>query len=252
MKPQRVITDTNIWYGIGQKNIIFPDNSNIILCVPLIVLSEIYSSPNAQKSQENFDMLISAVKSILNYKEKIEIIDIFPFEYILKYDNPNIKYYGNAEFYFKEFEAMIQLKYEDVKNVPPIRASISTLTQFINETSKSYKKIISANSDKFKKTDTIPLTESLLLKYINDCRIDENKAFPELKIINKKEFQLLLNTFDSFLREVSKTNKKITDNDWIDLFNLVYVGKYDLFWTKEKRLKKRITELELEKYLFEK
>lgn len=252
MKPKRVITDTNIWYGIGQKTIIFPEDSNINLCVPLIVLSEIYSSPNAQKSQENFDFFISAIESLLKYKSKIEIIDIFPFEYVLKFDNPNIKYYGNAGFYFKEFEAIVQLKYEDVKNVTPIRTSISTLTDFINETSKSYKKIISVNSDKFKKTDTLPLTESLLLKYINDCRIDENKMFHELKIIDKTEFQLLLNTFDSFLREVSKTNKKMTDNDWIDFFNLVYVGKNDLFWTKEKRLKERIKEVELGKYLYEK
>ncbi len=44
---------------------------------------------------------------------------------------------------------------------------------------------------------------------------------------------------------------QLTENDLIDVFQLVYVQPGHLFWTKDKKLKRLIKSASLDKYLYE-
>ena len=67
----------------------------------------------------------------------------------------------------------------------------------------------------------------------------------ELSPIN---FELLIVIFDSLLREVSKSGKKIENNDWVDVFLLTYVQENDLYWTNEKSKIRLIKDSKLENF----
>ena len=254
MMRKRIITDTNIWYGISTQEII-NISKDYQLVIPIILLNEIYTSPNISSNEREFENLKKAVNTILQNLKHIEIIEFYPFQYLLKNLYPDIKKAQNSKFYIDEFKALVKLNYDDVKDKGAQRGDISGLTDYINKTSMGYKKIINKNLEsktKFKKLDTLKLTESLILKYANDILGTENENFPKINELTI-ENELLLKTFDELLRDVSTiTTKKIEDNDWVDIFNLIYIGNDDLYWTHEVSKKNLIIKSGLENYLYKK
>lgn len=250
---KKIIIDTNIWYNISNEEINnLTENYNLV--IPIIVLNEIYTSPNLFLSKEKFESARKAIISIINNIDKIKFIELNPFEFMLNEIYTDIKPYSSVDFYLKEFQAISKLNFEDVKDNYVKRFDISRLTNFINETSFDYKKIINLNlssKEKFKKFDTINNTKSLIIKYANDDLETINKLYPKISGLNTIKFELLIKTFDSLLREVSKSNMKIKNNDWVDIFILTYVNENDLFWTREKPKLKLIKDIKLEKYLFD-
>lgn len=246
----RIITDTNIWYGISNEDIL-EISVNHKLCVSIIVINELYTSPNLWKSETTFIMLKKAIKSILDNIEHIEFIHFDPFEYLLKQNVHNLKPRLSLIEYLSDLQALVQLQYNQVKELRPDRGDISGLTNYINEKSKEYKKLIDSDKEKFKKLNTKIYTEKLILSWANDNL--ETIGIKEQKIstlVHEKN-ELLLNSFDDMLREVSKSGKKIKDNDWIDIFNLTYVAKGDLYWTKEKSKLKHIENSGSKHYVFD-
>lgn len=249
----RIITDTNIWYNITQKEFEKIKSKKHKLFIPIIVLNEIYTSPNIYLNAKTFNKAKKAIENILKYENNVEFIDLNPFEYLLKQIMPDYKTPNTIEFYIKEFKALAQLNFDDVKYNHIERFDISGLTNFINEQSKEYKLLINKNKEtkkNFKKFSTKKLTENLILKYANENLQEVNNNFPKIDKL-EEENKLLLLVFDNLLREVSKSGKKIKNNDWVDIFNLVYVGKSDLYWTKEKNKQKLIVETKSEKHLYE-
>jgi hypothetical protein len=250
---KNIITDTNIWYNIEPNEFQNIKENNYNLIVPIIVLNELYTSPNIHLSQKTFDKVKIAIENILRFENELEFIKYNPFEFLIKKIMPQYETSNNVEFYINEFRAFIQLKFTDIKNNHPKRTDISGLTDFINNQSITYKTLINKNNEtkgKFKKFCTKDLTEQLILKYANDNLETVNNKLPKIDKLNTDN-ELLINVFDNLLREVSKTGKKIEDNDWVDIFNLAYVGKNDLYWTKEKSKQKLVIKSELQKYLYE-
>jgi len=249
----KIITDTNIWYNITSQEI-EKISKNYNLVISTIILNELYTSPNLRKKASTFLKVKKAINNILENREKITFIELDPFEFLLKKILPEYQKESLIEFYLNEFRALIKLDFETVKNKYKTRYDISGLTDFINNQSAFYKKEINKNQstkNSFKKSSTLHLTESLILKYANDNLQQLNPEFPIIEKLNSNQ-ELLLKTFDGLLRQVSKTSKKIEDNDWVDIFNLVYVENGDLFWTKEKSKECLIVSVSLETYLYEK
>lgn len=246
---KRVITDTNIWYQISQRDI-----NNISkdykLVIPIIVLNELYTSPNVYKSSETLASLKKAVKIILHNVDKFEFIKHDPFEYILKEIKPDLYPRLSVTYYLNEFENLLRLDFDILKKIHPERSDISGLTNNINFQSINYKKIVDRDKQKFKKLDTRNFTESLILRYANDNLESLNSLYPKIVELDKNKYSLLINTFDGLLREVSKSGKKIRDNDWIDIFNLTYTSNNDLYWSKEKNIINLIKNAGLEHLLF--
>lgn len=248
---KRIITDTNIWYSITKKEIL-EIIQNYEIVIPIIVLSELYTSPNIYISQVTHNELKKAVNTILENINSIHFIEFDPFEFLLKNISPNISPRLSSQWYLDEFKYLLQLDYNLVKEKHPKRAGISDLTQFVNEKSIGYKKIVDKDKNRFKNLDTRKYTESYILKLANDNLETINNTFPKIQALDFSKNELLINTFDDLLREVSKSGKKIKDNDWIDIFNLTYVSQDDLYWTKEKSKIKHIENVKLEHYLYQK
>lgn len=113
--------------------------------------------------------------------------------------------------------------------------------------------IINKNNEskgRFKRLSTKDLTENLILLYVNENLNLVNNQLPKIEKLEECN-ELLLNTFDNLLREVSSTRRKITDNDIVDILNLAYVGKNDLYWTKDKRTQQLIINSKFENCLYE-
>lgn len=250
---KRIITDTNIWYNITSQEIEkISENYNLVIST--LILNELYTSPNISKNPSTFQAVKKAINNILENLEKITFIELGPFEFLLKKILPEYQKESLIEYYLKEFRALMRLDFEIVKNKHNTRYNISELTDFINKQSIIYKKEINKNQStkvNFKKSSTLPLTESLILKFANDNLQQLNSKFPIIEKLSSNQ-ELFLKTFDGLLRQVSKTGKKIEDNDWVDIFNLVYVENEDLYWTKEKPKECLIVSVSLDNYLYEK
>lgn len=250
---RNIITDTNIWYSIKDTEIEKIKNSGYNLILPVIVLNELYTSPNIYTNPTLFSDFKKAVQAILKHKKFINFIEYDPFEYILIQQDSNYKPRLNKDFYLTELESLVKLDYEDVKAGYTKRNDISPLNNFINEQSKSYKQQINRNKETKKKFDqqsTLDFTEDLILKWANDNLAEINNDLPFLKRLNSDQ-ELLLNCFNNLLREVSKTGKKIKTNDWVDVFILTYVKRNEYFWTKDIPKQKLILDTNLNEYLFE-
>nr|WP_315239640.1 hypothetical protein [uncultured Flavobacterium sp.] len=245
----RVITDTNVWYGISDKDIL-EISSQYKLCVPIIVVNELYTSRNLWKSEITFNLLKKAIKSVLDNIERIEFIHFDPFEFILKETVLDLKPRLSLIEYILDLKALVNLSYNQVKDIRPDRGDISGLTNYINDKSLEYKKLIDSDKLKFKKLNTRGYTENLILNWAND-NLEMMGFDHKIPRLNKDKNELLIDTFDDVLREVSKSGKKIKDNDWIDIFNLTYVGKGDLYWTMEKSKLRHIQNSGNVNYIFE-
>jgi hypothetical protein len=245
---KQIITDTNIWYSITQ-NQIDEISKSYRLTIPITVLSELYTSPNIFRSEDTLMNLKSAVNIILYNARFVDFIKHDPFEYILKDNLPELDPRLSVAWYLNEFEALKNLTIKDLAENHPERFDISGLTNYINQQSIVYKERVDKNKQAFKKLDTTDFTINFILKLANDNLKTINPSFPEIKTLGE-DYELLITALNELLREISRSNQKLKDNDWIDMFNLTYVGKDDLYWTYENSKKRLIKTVGLESYLF--
>lgn len=245
---KRIVTDTNIWYAITQ-NQIDEISKSYRLTIPITVLSELYTSPNMFRSEDTLKNLKKALDIILYNARFVDFIKHDPFEYILKDIFSDLNPRLSVAWYLNEFEALKNLTLKDLAEKHPERFDISKLTNDINQKSVAYKERIDANKQAFKKLDTTGFTISFILKLANDNLKTINPLFPEIKTLGE-DYELLIIALNELLREISRSNQKLKDNDWIDMFNLTYVGKDDLYWTHENSKKRLIKTIGLESYLY--
>lgn len=245
---KRIITDTNIWYSITQEEI-NEVCKTYRLVVPITVLSELYTSPNIHKSETTLINLKNATKKILYNARFVDFIKHDPFEYLLKDILTDLNPRLSVAWYLNEFEALKHLNYENLKEKHPERFDISRLTDYINSQSILYKERVDKDKQAFKKLNTRNFTIQFILKLANDNLHQLNISFPKIHELNE-DYELLIDALNELLREISRSPQKLKDNDWIDIFNLTYVGQNDLYWTLEKSKKRIIEKIGLSKYLF--
>jgi hypothetical protein len=245
---KKIITDTNIWYSITQEQI-DELSKTYRITVPITVLSELYTSPNMYRSLDTLNKLKSAVQILLYNARFVDFIRYDPFEYLLKDLQPELTPRLSVAWYLNEFEMLKYLTFEKLSEQHPERFDISGLTKFINEQSVSYKERVDENKQRFKNLDTTGFTVKFILKLANDNLHQLNSKFPIIRELSD-EYELLIKSLNELLREISRSTQKLQDNDWIDMFNLTYVGKEDLYWTFEKSKKRLIDRVGLSHYLF--
>nr|WP_315220209.1 hypothetical protein [uncultured Flavobacterium sp.] len=246
---KKIITDTNIWYDLNSTEVL-EISKNYILVIPIIVLNELYTSPNLWRSKDKFDKLKKAVKTIIDNKAKIEFIELDPFEFLLHDIFPINKSRLNLQEYLNALTELTTLEFEQVKDIRIDRYDISGFTNFINEKSIDYKKRVDSDKGKFKRLNTLGYMEKYILMLANDNLAQVDSSYPKMESLNNNKFEMLINTFDEMFREVSRSTMKLEDNDWIDIFNMTYVAKGELYWTKEKSKLRHIKSAGCEQYLF--
>ena len=247
-----LICDTNIWYDLEEK----PEsvkNMGELTLTPLVI-KEIANSP---KLINKIDTVRKACENIFKFGN--EIIIKTPLEYLLNLDNQEFEEKTQSEILSNEFEMMCRLKNgakisigkedELKEKVVDIRSQISTGTANVQKMLDN----VRLNKTNIKKTsveNTLELTKEVIKKVFIETPTDGKYKLSDNFDWSKVE--LFLYTFDAYINRLeTNSNMKIKNNDWIDLFNLLYVTPNDKYLTDDRGIKESIRVAKMEKYLEE-
>lgn len=64
------------------------------------------------------------------------------------------------------------------------------------------------------------------------------------------KFELFVNVFNQYLIDLDLGQETATENDIIDVFNMIYVTPIDKYWTHENKWLSKIKQVGMAKYLF--
>jgi uncharacterized protein YaaR (DUF327 family) len=243
------ICDTNIWYGLNEK-----ENSYKDLTITPLSIKEIANSPN----------LVNRIETIKNTVDNIfdsgnEVIVETPLEYLLSIDNQ--KYDGKQpqKSLENEFELLCKLKdgitfpkdqIEPLKkHIDGVRSSIAESTANLQAMLIEVRKNIKDNK-KQKSINTIETTKNVIRKFVET---GTQGKFTLSEDYDWSKIELFLYTLDAYFKILeTNTTMKVKDNDWIDLFNLLYVSPDDKYLTEDKGILTCIKYAKMDKYLAEK
>lgn len=253
---EKVICDTNIWYGLGNKSLQKP--SGVKLVATWINVMEIGFSHREIKNKLDEEQVKSAAKAILDFAD--EIIFETPFHYVAKTLDPDLKLtvidlrpiiteissngLADSSTYLQNkpaYDLFMKMKNDFQAG---INSDKKSLKKSYNELSRDERK------DEFLRGILKDIYNFLLTehdKVIVGTREDINTILAQ---INEK-FPLLYPVKDSFIGLFTKqTLMKVQPNDYFDLLNLYYVTDIDLYWTKEKRWLNAIKDSGFNDFLF--
>ncbi|MBO0356233.1 hypothetical protein J0656_19605 [Muricauda ruestringensis] len=248
---KKIVTDTNVWYKIGQDYSHFPDEPNVELPIP--VLFELFTSQNLTKNQSTFADLKLAIAAILDFKAEIIFNHFNPIQALIKNHYPEYDAKSGVENYLKEFSALRKLSFEDCSTVDlsNFRNVISPTTDYYNKVSVAYKsEIRKIGKSNFHNWDTMPKTKEIVIDLMNSEIEASQLGFPKIQDFDFSRVELFINIFNKQLRDIAITGERMKDNDWNDIFLLVYVNPGSEYWTYEKKWIRKISELGFEKYLY--
>jgi len=211
-----------------------------------INIIELSKTPNLI---DNVLLVKNAVKAL--YVNHSMIITENPFDYIIKSHFPEYTTENeNVKLILTGFEKLIKIDFENISinneknflNVDiedKLNNSINLANQaniFIENVRANIKQ--SSNKKIHREIDTLQLTKNFLQNIIEIYSKEHTNKQLNFDWTNFDwtNFDLLLFVIDNYFKELELTpNMKFDKNDWYDLLMLAYVGKYDKFWTNEKR-----------------
>ena len=244
------ICDTNIWYDLHD----YPDsykNSGDLVLTPLVT-KEISNSP---KLVNKFEMIQKACKNIFKYGN--DIILETPLEYLLKLDNQVFIDSIPYQYLSNEFEVISRISdggkiKEDKKialrqHIEKIKENLTKGTSDVQDILNQVRKNIDDRRNR-KKQNTIETTKELIRKVFIET--PTNNQYKLSDNFDWSKIELFLYTFDMYFKDLEvNTTMKIKDNDWIDIFNILYVSPKDKYFTKDNTWLRIIKSAEMEKYL---
>lgn len=241
-----IICDTNIWYSIGRKSIDVEPVGNA-LCYHYLTVVELLATTNSLYSPEDHQGAIDSLFSIGRYEDShmFPVFDHIHHLYDASYSyNENV--IGNMLTNLKllswaDLSAGIRSEYftkgDKVRDLQEMEAI--KINKYSLENKAAFRQ--------FKQYDyTTEIREKIIMEVnqsansnVMDMNFDWTKI--ELLVAAMKESSKKLTTGLTFKK-----------NDWNDLLQLAYVQPGNLYWTKEKRWKRIITDSGMEHYLYEK
>ncbi len=235
-----IVCDTNIWYNLGSGKVDPKVFSGHDLACTFVSVHELATSKNLYK---DFHSVKNAVKAIRDHAR------IFLFTNPVNYILGKRETHG-GEKYWNELQRVLNIEEliiptEEAKLLDAehnkMNASYYSAVDEMNKIAVSVKKNIRKNNlNKIRrKEDTTLITKKLLLGFINSYTNIETEILEGA--IQWDTLDLLVAALSDFLKEIELTKQKIDPNDWHDIFNLVYVGRGDFYWTKEKQWNKIIS-----------
>lgn len=244
------ICDTNIWYDLHD----YPDshkNSGDLVLTPLVT-KEISNSP---KLLNKFEIIQKACKNIFKYGN--DIILETPLEYLLKLDNQVFIESIPYQNFSNEFEVISMISdgekiIEDKKNalrqhIEKIRENLTNVTSDLQDILIQVRKNIDDRRN-HRKQNTIESTKELIRKVFIET--PTNYQYKLSVNFDWSKIELFLYTLDMYFKDLEViTTMKIEDNDWIDIFNMLYVSPKDKYFTKDGTWLRIIKSAKMEKYL---
>ncbi len=246
------ICDTNIWYDINSFSETERKSNDLIL------------TPLATKELANSPNLLIRIKDV-----KLACVNIFkygndlilktPLEYLLSLDKQE---YDNQTPYInfsKEFDVICRLSEgaevsEDKKealrvHIGIVRTMLQTGTSNLQEMLTEVRKNI-VNKKKHQEIDTIEVTKEVINKVFIETPTEGKYTLSDS--FNWSQIELFFYSLDAYFKKLEViTTMKINNNDWIDLFNLIYVSPSDKYFTKDRGVIAIIKAAKMEKYFVE-
>lgn len=249
---QVIICDTNIFYGIGDGSIdLSKINSKSKLGVSQINLQELTITYTILNNEA---LVRNAIRSSFRYHQ-IERFEP-PLIYLKQLSDKSYYYDTKREqSQFLEFTSKIANGYSIDKDKKVKFTSVCKQREddlktaaafFNNEAAKIKPKI--KDKKRHRLEDPTKLNRSLINLFVTSITKDKgiSTSFKWEKI------ELFENALREFLFELETGAKKVTPNDWNDLFQLIYVQPGEKYWTKEKYWIQLIKKAGMQKYLYEK
>ncbi len=244
------ICDSNIWYDLHELSDSEKKSGDLVL-TPLVI-KEIANSP---KLINKFDKLQKACENIFKYSNDL-ILDT-PLEYLLKLDNQTYNDSTPYKNLSQEFDVISKIsdgekirddKKEELKlHINRIRETISTGTSQVQDMLIKVRENIK-DRRRHRQQDTIEITKELIQKVF--IEIPTNNQYALSDNFDWSQIELFVYTLDTFFKELEvNITMKIEDNDWVDIFNMLYVTPDDKYFTNDTTWIRIIKAAKMVKYL---
>ena len=263
-----IICDTNIWYDIGDGTISWEKVKKLPLTSTILSIQELLNSPNLIDRADNVRGAVAAIKA---FRRQI-LVNPFLLG-ILRFE-PQYPVAIEVEGGQKEWEniktllhTQINIPEEDRAAMREIRneytnaKDIKSLTEFFNEKSKEVRQYLETNNleQERMEMDYAPHFKKNISDLLMQYHLDSNKEFTvEIQPTSDcwNDLELITEMWAAYSKEFDisqkTTPRKIRDNDWVDILNAFYVGRNDLYWTKDKYcLDLMNANPKMKKYMFE-
>lgn len=244
-----IICDTNIWYSIGNGYIKEEEFKDTALAMHWLSVGELSAT---NKNITNPDFLRNALISVV--KENRKLYHYPPLNHIaylidekntcetnmqsaiasliLQLNNP-------LKLFEEDSNSIAKKKYHEIK--------LGSINK-INENSLNLKMGIK-NKSKFMITDNSLAVREFIANEVNNFF---GKIIFDINTFDWKKLELYEGSMKILSKMLISGQTKLTENDLVDIFQLIYVQPGNLFWTRDNKLKKTIKIACLDHYLFEK
>lgn len=229
-----VICDTMIWYYLGSGKIKRPPKSKVKLIATSVSIREFGVTPNIRVNR--IEYLTKAVDSITKYSDYFILTN--PFDYLVSHFDGGFTTDDDAEKKLLEkFESLqimntskIPLEvweetYNQIQEIKsPIRAEVDHINNEVLPIRRAYRKKHYKKADDYRRLDFSLETR----QYISDVLMHFAKNHLSMDILinpeDKKwnEFEIFLRVWETFHKELDIGSEKLKENDWTDMFNMVY------------------------------
>ncbi len=244
----RIITDTNIWYYLGQDKELFEKVKGEPVCPNYINIIEICKSENLIEKTE---IARSAIQRMFHFKEQViyepPFVSIAQLTNEYKYDP--VKEMGSYLQFTSDFakgaEIEANKKDEFFKWIQDRRSHFEEASKEFNDRAESIRPKIE-NKKVHRSQDTHKLTAD----FLNFCVQVATDGKCSMNGVSYDQIELIVKTVDHFFKTIELSSMKIQPNDWFDLAILGYVRPGDKYWTAEKRWIRIIEEAGCEEYLY--
>ena len=250
IRKTKVICDTNIWYGLGDGTINESDikerSSLIATQVNIREFTFTYNLINNENLARN------AIRAAF----KLHTIERFepPLIYLKRLSDRKYIYNTKKEQTpFMEFTSLIAQGHaiDDSKKTgfrevcDTERQNLEAAAAKFNEEAEKITVLIK-DKNQHRSTETLSLNRGLINLFVQIITQDAglNERFDWRKI------ELFEYVLKELLFDLETGAKKMTANDWMDLFQLLYVQPGVEYWTQDKYWLRQIRKAGMEKYLY--
>jgi len=244
-----IVCDTNIWYKIGQNLI----DENVYKDHKLIgTFNSIDELSRSEQLRSNPEVVRNAIRSLIT-KPTMTFYEP-PLIYLKRLNNPNFKYSVLTEL--KSILMGTQLianghELNEDKNEGYLqycrdrKNGLKEAADFFNEKADIIKSNIK-NKEKNRKENSIPLNRD----FVSFLVASQTKTDGLNGNFNWSRIELFENVLKVLFNEMELGAIKLVQNDWYDLFNMLYVTPERLYWTEDEKWIRLIIKAGMEKYLF--
>jgi len=258
-----IICDTNIWYDLGEGRISYPRE-------PLVCTYTSIREIGCKKDIRKARRAISAIN---------EFASVFYFEDAFSMMLRKLGFTSQMNLpsgkmrVWEQLKSILNLTEDQITEIDnkikedlkadhfiesPLFLDAKKATEEVNDLLTQVKANIKKNKLKsYRLTeDTTEQTKQLMVSCLN-CYLEEKRMDPiNIEPSNSKwsTLELIVEAWSDFCKklELNKNNKKITLNDFSDLWNMAYVGSSDLYWTVDTEWPQIMkANPKLNKYLFQ-